>query len=160
MRVLKLFVIGLFAAAFASALVQTRIAPSRSPTEAPAGFDNLTNDFEPQGTPVPPNTNPVPGDFESDKAIFEVTDVIADGLGPVYNAQSCRECHQNPVSGGVTQIFELRAGHSAADGTFVDAPGGSLINSRAINADIQERVPDGSRIVCAKNGSKMFVMGF
>ncbi|HEV7892755.1 MAG TPA: di-heme oxidoredictase family protein [Pyrinomonadaceae bacterium] len=160
MKVLKLFVIGLFAAAFASALVQTRIAHSQSPTEAPAGFDNLTNNFEPQGTPVPPNTNPVPGDFESDKFIFDIFDKIEDGLGPVYNAQSCRECHQNPVSGGVTQIFELRAGHSAADGTFVDAPGGSLIHSRAINADIQERVPDGSRIICGKNSGTMFLMGF
>jgi Tol biopolymer transport system component/CxxC motif-containing protein (DUF1111 family) len=161
MKVLKLFVITLFAAAFAAALVQTRIARSQSgPTEAPAGFDNQTNGFEPQGTPVPPNTDPVPGDFESDKFIFEITDVIADGLGPVYNAQSCRECHQNPVTGGVTQIFELRAGHSAPDGTFVDAPGGSLIHSRAINAEIQERVPDGPRIICAKDSGTMFVMGF
>ena len=161
MKVLKLFVIALFAAAFASALVSTRVARSQSgPTEAPAGFDNQTNGFEPQGTPVPPNTDPVPGDFESDKAIFDVVDVIEDGLGPVYNAQSCRECHQNPVSGGVSQISELRAGHTAPDGTFVDAPGGSIIHSRAINVDIQERVPDGPRLVCAKNGSTMFLMGF
>jgi CxxC motif-containing protein (DUF1111 family) len=158
MKVLKLFVIALFATALAAALTQTRTASGQS--EAPAAFDNQTNGFEPQGTPVPPNTNPVPGDFESDKFIFNVVDEIADGLGPVYNAQSCRECHQNPVSGGVTQIFELRAGHSAPDGTFVDAPGGSLVHSRAINAEIQERVPDGSRIVCAKNGGKMFLMGF
>src|ERR1700754_135712 len=161
MKVLKLFVIALFAAAFASALVQTRIARSQSgPTEAPSGFDNQTNGFEPQGSPVPPNTDPVPGDFESDKAIFDVVDVIDDGLGPVYNAQSCRECHQNPVSGGVSQISELRAGHTAPDGTFVDAPGGSIIHSRAINVDIQERVPDGPRLICAKNGATMFLMGF
>src|SRR3712207_6458785 len=160
MKVLKLFVIAVFATVLASALIQPRIARMQAPTEAPAGFDNQTNGFTPQGTPVPPGVDPVPGDFESDKAIFDVTDVIADGLGPVYNAQSCRECHQNPVSGGVTQIFELRAGHSAADGTFVDAPGGSLIHSRAINAEIQERVPDGPRIVCAKNGGGMFLMGF
>ncbi|HVF67778.1 MAG TPA: di-heme oxidoredictase family protein [Pyrinomonadaceae bacterium] len=160
MKVLKLFVITLFAAVLASALILPRTALMQAPTEAPAGFDNQTNGFEPQGTPVPPNTDPVPGDFESDKFIFDIFDKVEDGLGPVYNAQSCRECHQNPVSGGVTQIFELRAGHSAPDGTFVDAPGGSLIHSRAINAEIQERVPDGPRIVCAKNGGQMFLMGF
>ncbi|HKG13875.1 MAG TPA: di-heme oxidoredictase family protein [Pyrinomonadaceae bacterium] len=149
MKVLKLFVIALFAAAFASALVQTRTARSQSgPTEAAAGFDNLTNDFTDQTT------------FDENRDNFAEQEVIEDGLGPVYNAQSCGECHQNPVTGGVTQIFELRAGHSAADGTFVDAPGGSLIHARAINADIQERVPDGPRIVCAKNGGKMFLMGF
>ncbi|HEX8685791.1 MAG TPA: di-heme oxidoredictase family protein, partial [Pyrinomonadaceae bacterium] len=161
MKALKLFVIALFAAALAGALAQTRTARSQSgPTEAPAAFDNQTNGFEPQGTPVPPNTDPVPGNFEADKFIFEITDVIADGLGPVYNAQSCRECHQNPVTGGVSQISELRAGHSAPDGTFVDAPGGSLIHTRAVNAEIQERVPEGSRILCGKDGQQLFVLGF
>src|SRR5262249_30311709 len=62
-----------------------------------------------------------------------------EGLGPVYNAQGCGECHQTPVAGGISQITELRAGHF--DGrNFVDHPGGSLINDRAIDASIQERV--------------------
>ncbi|HEX8190996.1 MAG TPA: di-heme oxidoredictase family protein [Pyrinomonadaceae bacterium] len=161
MKALKLLVIALFAAALAAALAQTRTARSQSgPTEAPAAFDNQTNGFEPQGTPVPPNTNPAPGNFEADKFIFDITDVVADGLGPVYNAQSCRECHQNPVSGGVSQISELRAGHSAPDGSFVDAPGGSLIHSRATNAEIQERVPEGPRLLCGKDSGDLFVLGF
>src|SRR5919199_850221 len=148
MRVLKLFVIALFAAAFASALIQTRVAQMQAPTEAPAGFDNLTNNFVDQTA------------FNAAKDAFDVFDKIEDGLGPVYNAQSCRECHQNPVTGGVTQIFELRAGHSAPDGTFVDAPGGSLINDRAIDAQIQERVPDGPRIVFVGDSQTISVMGF
>src|SRR5437773_3663112 len=97
-------------------------------TEAPAGFDNLTNGFL---------TQP---DFDAAKLTFEERDQIADGLGPVYNAQGCVECHQNPVTGAISQISELRAGHLSG-GNFVDAPGGSLINDRAINAAIQERVP-------------------
>src|SRR5262245_57833197 len=100
----------------------------QSATEAPAGFNNLTNGFLTQA------------DFDAAKATFEERDEIADGLGPVYNAQSCAECHQNPVTGAVSQITELRAGH-VSGGSFVDAPGGSLINDRAINAAIQERVP-------------------
>ncbi|HJZ76724.1 MAG TPA: di-heme oxidoredictase family protein [Vicinamibacterales bacterium] len=105
-------------------------------TEAPAGFDN----------------HPVPGfyggdaaaqqaAFDADRAVFEERDDIAGGLGPVYNAQSCAECHQNPVTGAGSQISELRAGHQDVFGNFVDAPGGSLINDRATNANIQERVP-------------------
>ena len=97
-------------------------------TEAPAGFDNLTNGFISQA------------DFDAAKATFEERDEIADGLGPVYNAQSCAECHQNPVTGAISQISELRAGHMSGT-TFVDAPGGSLINDRAVDASIQERVP-------------------
>jgi CxxC motif-containing protein (DUF1111 family) len=98
-------------------------------TEAPTGFDNKTNGF----------LNQV--DFDNARRTFEERDEIADGLGPVYNAQSCAECHQNPVTGAGSQISELRAGHRDANGNFVDAPGGSLINDRAVNAAIQERVP-------------------
>jgi hypothetical protein len=54
--------------------------------DAPTGFDNLTNGFESQTQ------------FDLDRATFEQREEIADGLGPVYNAQACSECHQNPVS--------------------------------------------------------------
>ena len=105
-------------------------------SEAPTGFDNQ---------PVPGffSDNPQKNQqaFDEVRAAFEVRDEIADGLGPVYNAQSCAECHQNPVTGSVSQINELRAGHLDVFGNFHDAPGGSLINDRAVNAKIQERVP-------------------
>ena len=106
------------------------------PAEAPTGFDNQ---------PVPGffSANPLKNQqvFDEVRAAFETRDEIADGLGPVYNAQACSECHQNPVTGSVSQINELRAGHLDVFGNFRDAPGGSLINDRAINAKIQERVP-------------------
>jgi CxxC motif-containing protein (DUF1111 family) len=63
----------------------------------------------------------------------------------VYNAQSCRECHQNPVTGAGSQISEFRAGHF--DGTnFIDHPGGSLLNDRAIDPSIQERIAAGQEV--------------
>ncbi|HEV3075888.1 MAG TPA: di-heme oxidoredictase family protein [Thermoanaerobaculia bacterium] len=95
-------------------------------TEAPAGFDNLTNGFEAQAN------------MDADRAKFDEIEQISDGLGPNYNAQSCRECHQNPVSGTISQVTELRAG--TFDGnTFTPHPGGSLIFSRAIDPSIQVR---------------------
>src|ERR1700759_1562642 len=85
-------------------------------TEAPTGFDNLTNGFSPQAAMDPP------------KAVFaDEVEETADALGPTYNAQSCRECHQSPVIGAGSQTTEFRNGHF--DGTnFVDPPGGSLQN--------------------------------
>lgn len=122
--------------------------PCPPPAEdAPAAFDNQTADegFLPQGDPIEScSPDPTPGTFEADRFIFGVVDEKADGLGPVYNAQSCRECHQNPVDGAISQVTELRAGRNMTCflGTcFLDAPGGSLINDRAINPKIQERVP-------------------
>ncbi len=83
-------------------------------TEAPAGFDNQTNGFEPQAN------------MDLDRVKFDEVEQVSDGLGPVYNAQSCRECHQNPVSGTISQITELRAG--SFDGvTFTPHVGGSPI---------------------------------
>ena len=101
--------------------------------EAPAGFDNLTNDFTDQAT------------FDVNLETFNEREDIVDGLGPVFNAQSCGECHQNPVTGALSQVTELRAGHF--DGVkFIDHPGGSLINDRAIDASIQERVLGGNEV--------------
>ena len=64
----------------------------------------------------------------------------------MYNAHSCAECHQNPVTGSSSQISELRAGHNGGYGNFVDAPGGSFINDRAIDARIRERVPEPEKV--------------
>src|SRR2546428_5829596 len=123
MRTLRLSLLGVAVAALV-----LPAAFSDAPAEAPTGFDNLTNGFTADQLA-----------FDTDRGIFEEVETIADGLGPVYNAQSCAECHQNPVTGAISQVTEVRAGHF--DGVnFIDHPGGSLINDRAIDASIQERV--------------------
>jgi CxxC motif-containing protein (DUF1111 family) len=104
------------------------------PTEAPAAFDNKTNGFITQ--------------VEFDRGIdaFNEIESIASGLGPLYNAESCGACHGNPVTGGISQVTELRAGHLTPAGEFVPAPGGSLVNDRAIDPTIAEYVPQGETI--------------
>src|SRR5437867_383746 len=117
----------------ATTLAVTIAFTQSGPAEAPAGFDDQTNGFVNQTQ------------FDSDRTIFEERETIDDGLGPVYNAQACAECHQNPVTGGISQVTELRAGHF--DGLlFVNHPGGSLINDRAIDPSIQERVLGGNEV--------------
>lgn len=133
MKTLKFAVLTLFAAALASPFAFTSTVEGQAATEAPRGFDNLTNGFASQA------------DMDAAKEEFEGVEGISDGLGPCYNAQSCRECHQNPVTGGISQVTELRAGHFNGV-SFVDHPGGSLINDRAINPEIQERVLGGNEV--------------
>jgi CxxC motif-containing protein (DUF1111 family) len=128
MRTLRLSLLGVAVAAFV-----LPAAFSDSPTEAPTGFDNLSNGMTLQA------------DFDADRGTFEEREDIDEGLGPVFNAQGCAECHQSPVTGAISQITELRAGHF--DGVnFVDHPGGSLINDRAIDASIQERILGGNEV--------------
>jgi CxxC motif-containing protein (DUF1111 family) len=120
----------------------TRGVHGSGPTEAPTGFDNVTNGLDPQGPPFESidEDSVIPlRSFNDNRFIFEETETVADGLGPTYNAQSCRECHQNVATGGASQIAEHRTGRM--QGTdFFESLGGSLIHSRAIHPDITELV--------------------
>jgi CxxC motif-containing protein (DUF1111 family) len=116
--------------------------------DAPTGYDNLTNGFETQAN------------FDQDRGTFDKVEQIADGLGPVYNAQACRECHQNPVSGSVTQVNEVRAGQTDADGNFTPHPGGTLVNDRAIDPAIQEHVFDSDNTVTTRTSLSIMGDGF
>src|SRR5262249_1994954 len=116
--------------------------------DAPTGFDNKTNGMIDDAT------------HQADQVKFEEVEELREGLGPLYNAQSCRECHQAPVTGGASQITELRVGHQGKDGHFrtPDIPIAhgaevitrrSLVSDRAIcpndafpDKEIQERVPE------------------
>src|SRR5215475_2412492 len=104
--------------------------------------DDLFNGFGNRGTPIDECAGePVPNrSYEDNKFIFDELESPDDGLGPTYNAPGCADCHQNPESGGISQMRELRAGHLSI-GDFKNPPGGqSLIQLRAIAADIQERL--------------------
>ena len=116
-------------------------------TEAPAAFDNLTNGFVDQA------------EFDDARAEFEEIEAAATGLGPVFNADSCVACHTNPVVGAISQITELRAGHFTGS-IFVDQVGGSLINDRAIDASIQERVLGGSEVRTFRTSLNVLGDGF
>lgn len=129
MKRVKIYVVLFCAAGFILPAVFGQDTGRRIFAEAATGFDNQTNGFVDQST------------FDADREAFEEREAAEDGLGPCYNAQSCAECHQSPVTGGISQISVLRAGHRDKDGNFVDAPGGSLINERALDPAIQETVP-------------------
>ena len=141
-------------------------AMGSGPEEAPAAFDGASNGLVDKDT------------HEADREEFDGVEAIADGLGPLYNAQSCRECHQNPDSGGPSQVAELRAGHRDAAGRFVNPSipigdgttvitGRNLINDRAIcpsaafpALEIQERVPETETIRTLRMSLSLFGDGF
>jgi CxxC motif-containing protein (DUF1111 family) len=127
-------------------LILALASAASNSTEAPTGFDNKSNGVADDAT------------HQADQAKFDEIEQLSDGLGPLYNAQSCRECHQSPVSGAASQVTELRVGHQGPDGHFRNPEipiahgaevisGRSLVNDRAIcpnaafpNTEIQERV--------------------
>jgi CxxC motif-containing protein (DUF1111 family) len=122
----------------------------QSAIEAPAGFN--TPSFNGAQSVSNGITEP-PGDtFALDQQVYEENESVHAGLGPVYNATSCVNCHQNPNSGGPGQITELRVGHNDENGNFVNPTifindgmntitGRSIVNDRAICPQAQEHIP-------------------
>ena len=106
---------------------------AQAPTEAPAGFDNLTNGFVDQAT------------YDADRVLFERRFGLAQGLGPVYNARACGECHSHPIAGGASQVPNLRAGRFNGS-AFIAHPAGTLIGDRATDPAFQEHVLDGNNV--------------
>lgn len=148
MRSLKVLFFVLFVTfSFQLAYSVQQAATPQPATEAPTGFDNQSNGLVDQAT------------FDADRDTFNEQEEISNGLGPLYNARSCGECHANPVTGGSSQVTELRAGHF--DGhSFTDHPGGSLINDRAIDPLIQERVLAGNEVRTLRFSSNVLGLGF
>jgi CxxC motif-containing protein (DUF1111 family) len=142
-----LFVVSLLAVALLAAAMAALPSP-----EVPTGFDDKSNGMVDEAT------------HQADQAKFDEVENISDGLGPLYNAQSCRECHQSPVSGGGSQVTELRVGHEGVNHRFENPAipiargtetitGRTLVNDRAIcpngafpDTEIQERVPDSEKV--------------
>lgn len=128
----------------------------QSAKEAPSGFNtpsfngaqSVSNGIdEPQGD-----------SFALDQQVYEQNhqarsaEAGKTGLGPVYNGTACVSCHENPNSGGASQITELRVGHRDDNGNFVNPTifindgqdtitGRSIVNDRAICPQAQEHIP-------------------
>ena len=125
----------------------------QSATEAPAGFDTPTLANNPGSQSKNNGLAEPPGDsYALDQQVYEQVHDVSTGLGPVFNARACADCHQNPVSGAASQFTELRVGHKDANGNFVNPTvpindgantitGRSIINDRAVIPQAQEHIP-------------------
>ena len=149
-----------------------RAASKTQLTEAPAAFatpllaQNPGSQSVSNGIPEPPNDT-----FALDQANFEARQGNDSGLGPVYNATSCADCHQNPVTGGPSQITEIRAGHLDSSGNFVNPTitindgqdtitGRSIVNDRAICPQAQEHLPPTENIRSLRSALNLLGDGF
>src|SRR6201994_525967 len=147
-------------------------AAQQAATEAPTGFDTPTLVENPGSQSVSNGIAEPPGDsFVLDQQVYETTHDVNSGLGPVFNARACSDCHQNPVSGAASQFTELRVGHTDANGNFVNPTipiddgassisGRSLVNDRAVVPEAQEHVPATENIRALRAALKTLGDGF
>jgi CxxC motif-containing protein (DUF1111 family) len=148
-RVLSYLTFALLAAAI---LMPVTTESQTGVTEAPTGFAVVSNGFAEefctlQSTLVgSPNSPMIPTEacsFAEAVKTFTGPESIADGLGPIFNAEGCGSCHLSPTLGASSQITNKRAGLFAF-GVFLEHAGGSLIQDRATDVAIQEQVADPS----------------
>jgi CxxC motif-containing protein (DUF1111 family) len=130
-------------------------------TNAPTGFTLTSNGFAEEfcanqaALTDSPNSPLIPDDecnFDAALEEFIGPESIADGLGPIFNAAGCGECHLTPIIGGSSQIMEKRAGFFNGS-IFIEHPGGSLIHDRATDVRIQELALPANTNVAALRGS-------
>lgn len=79
--------------------------------------------------------------FQNGKVDFSTVLTVPNGLGPIFNQNSCASCHNNPV-GGSGSIFVTRFGF--ADKGFFDPLenlGGSLLQAQSISPECAESIP-------------------
>src|SRR5262249_40877428 len=130
MKAVKVCILVLFFAGLVLPLGYSSTAQGEAATEAPTSMDLTTNGLVDQAT------------LDGDRAEFEQVEGTSDGIGPLYNSNSCAACHANPITGAESLSTELRAGHNDDNGRFVPATvmlndglttvaNRSLINDRA-----------------------------
>src|SRR5947209_15564655 len=140
---------------------------AQSATPAPAAFATPINNDQSGAVGNGFTTNAV---FTADEAVFMEEEDIPAGLGPVYNARACVDCHGTPNVGGTSQVSELRVGHTV-NGVFTNPtitindgansiPNRSLVNDRAICAAAEETVPGTETITAFRATTNILGDGF
>jgi CxxC motif-containing protein (DUF1111 family) len=153
-------------AAVAVAFAIVGIAQTAS--NAPAAFATPINNDQSGAVGNGFTTNAT---FAADEGVFMEEEDIGDGLGPVYNARSCVDCHGQPNVGGTSQVSELRVGHLDAAGNFVNPtltindgatsiPNRSLVNDRAICAQASYNVPGAENVRALRATTNVLGDGF
>jgi CxxC motif-containing protein (DUF1111 family) len=135
------------------------------------------------GDPLPGLSTAEGTNFTVGQAQFEVFDGPADGLGPIFNAQSCVACHTQPSTsttptvtppngsnpgvvsgitpGGASAITEIRAGTLDANGNFnsLTNEDGTLFHLASLTPASQETVPPDATIVAHRKTNQLFGAG-
>jgi len=91
--------------------------------------------------------------FELGKKVFQRVFVPEDGLGPLFNANSCAECHEKPAAGGSGDEIEVHATRFSRPGSCnpLFDEGGPVIQQHATpllqaKGIQKEQVPPGAAV--------------
>lgn len=98
--------------------------------------------------------------FKNGLEEFQSVETPAGGLGPIFNERSCAACHVAGGIGGAGAITVTRFGRMV-HGKFdaMEAQGGSLLQSKAIDPEVQEFVPATANVLARRLTTPLFGAG-
>ena len=163
-RCISPFLICVFLLATTAAVAQQRPRSQPQPPPPP-----------PQKPPQPPQQKPEDNSFSAplagltaaQRAAFETgqeefreEETAADGLGPIFNRNSCAACHSGPAVGGSSPISATRFGRTIGS-TFdpLESLGGSLLQERSIKPEGIERIPKQANVTALRQTTPLFGLG-
>lgn len=145
---------GLLASALLLCAVQTLSAQQRQqqppPPPPPPQF----------GDPLPGLTSVQIAAFNAGRTEFTDKETPGDGLGPIFNRDSCVACHSGPAAGGSSPITTTRFG-KVTNGVFdpLTSLGGSLLQEKAISPDGLEKIPQQANVTALRQTTPLFGLG-
>lgn len=117
------------------------------------------------GNPISGLTKDEQSRFAAGREVFSENETVADGIGPVFNDDSCVACHVAPAPGGGSTRVETRFGRRAR-GSFDALPGlgGSLIQEQGIGRQgdctfVAETVPASANVQAGRRTTPIFGLG-
>ena len=118
------------------------------------------------GEPLPGLTEEERGRFLFGKSVFERLVIAEEGLGPLYNAERCSDCHEVPVTGGAGFRFPVVKATRYEAGTcdLLLEQGGDNIQQRAtaslaVHGIAREPVPPAANGTAAVMAPSLFGAG-
>ena len=100
--------------------------------------------------------------FIRGRALFDKDFSAADGVGPQFNGDSCRSCHQDPVVGGAggIDVQVQRPAISDGNGGFVSPPEtGALAQTHSLPGVPREEIPANVVFVEERNSPTVLGLG-
>ncbi|PYJ79320.1 MAG: hypothetical protein DME22_25600 [Verrucomicrobia bacterium] len=104
--------------------------------------------------------------FEAGKKVFQRVFTPQDGLGPLFNANSCAQCHEDPVVGGVGDEIEIHATRFVAPNSCdpLFDQGGPVIQQNATpllqaKGIMKEQIPPGATAQARRSTPPLFGFG-
>ncbi|MCZ6655112.1 MAG: hypothetical protein O7D91_19050, partial [Planctomycetota bacterium] len=114
---------------------------------------------QPMGAPLLGLTEEQLARFFVGREQFDRTFTVEEGLGPVFNQNSCGSCHGNPL-GGPGSITVTRAGRLEKGGFDpLTELGGSLFQQEAIDDACAEVVPEEANVIAFRVTNGMMGYG-